>query len=339
VDALRAHAIEEQVLARLDLGEHAAVAAELEDLVGRHGFRERLWAALMLALYRSGRQAEALAAYRRVSMQMREELGIEPSGELRVLERRILIHDPSLALPAPPLTNLPSPATSMVGREREARQISALLDSSRLVTLTGVGGVGKTRLAIEVAGGMLAASPDGVWLVDLGSIVDADRVPAAAARLLRLPEQETRPTVDLLAGFLRAKQVLLVLDTCEHVRSAAAALVAALMAAAPGLRVLITSRQPLRLGAEVVVEVEPLRLPELRAATEEIAESDAVCLLVARAEAAVPGLKVGPDDLPGLRGCAAGWMASRWLSSSSHLGCVPSPRRPSLPIGWSAAPT
>ncbi|MFI7109519.1 BTAD domain-containing putative transcriptional regulator [Nonomuraea sp. NPDC050227] len=279
---LRLSALEEQAEVRLALGHDV----DLADLVARHPLRERLRASHMKALYRGGRQSEALASYEELRVRLAEELGLDPSPELAALHRAILRHDPSLAAPPPaadpgPLTNLPAPLTPLVGRDADLAEVVALLADSRLVTLTGPGGVGKTRLALAAARRLAfpegAAEPrrggfaDGVWLVELAGAGGAD-VAEAVAAVLGVRDDDSVPLASRLAGVLAGRSALLVLDNCEHLVEQVAGLVSALLRAAPGLRVLATSQEPLGVSGERVRVVHPL------------AEADAVRLFAARAD-------------------------------------------------------
>ncbi|MGH3930506.1 MAG: AfsR/SARP family transcriptional regulator, partial [Pseudonocardiaceae bacterium] len=166
----RLTALEEHIEARLALGEHGALVGELDSLVAAHPLRERLRAAQMRALYRAGRQAEALESYQQLRTLLSEELGLDPGPELARLLRAILTHDPELAGPTPPArrrTNLPAPLSDLVGRSAAVAEVRKLLGAGRLVTLTGPGGVGKTRLAIQAATQLVEELPDGAWLVEL----------------------------------------------------------------------------------------------------------------------------------------------------------------------------
>ncbi|MEW2353702.1 BTAD domain-containing putative transcriptional regulator [Spirillospora sp. NPDC029432] len=292
----RLAAVEELAETRLRLGEHARVAAELAESVERHPARERLRGAYMHALYLSGRQGEALAAYEDLRATLAEDLGVDPGPALKELHQAILTQDPALAVAettaaGPARGNLPEPVSELIGREEAAAEARALLGSHRLVTLTGPGGVGKTRLALEVAARHGGAYPDGAWLVELapgattGVAVLADTV----LGILGVPDEPgvTAP-LDRLAAVLRARRALLVLDNCEHVIGTAAELAARLLAAAPGLRILATSREPLGIEGERLQVVPPLDVPA-GTAPEELARSSAVRLFVARAAAAAPG--------------------------------------------------
>ena len=289
--------VEEHAEVRLALGEHHELVAELGELVARHPFRERLRAAHMRALHRSGRTGEALDAFQELRRLLADELGLDPGPELTALHQAILSGDPAEDPPAPaartarPATNLPAPVTELVGREHAAARVRDLLAESRLVTLTGPGGVGKTSVAIAVARGLVDTCPDGVWLVDLttwdGSGDAAEPVLAALA----VPDVpgEARPPGERLADALRERRMLLVLDNCEHVIEPVAELVAALLPAAPGLRVLATGREPLRLRGEARFEVPPLEVPDTDD-PERLARCAAVRLFLARAGlAAEPG--------------------------------------------------
>ncbi|WP_316247638.1 BTAD domain-containing putative transcriptional regulator [Nonomuraea sp. PA05] len=257
---LRLSALEEQAEVRLALGE----PVELGDLVARHPLRERLVAAHMTALYRGGRQGEALAAYQGLRERLAEELGVDPAPETAALYEALLRQEPGLGPPAAPPTNLPAPVTSLIGREVELAGVRAELGGSRLVTLTGPGGVGKTRLALAAAaevarGSGSGGAGDGVWLVELAGAVDPAE---AVAAVLGVRDDATVPLPDRLAGVVAGKRVLLVLDNCEHVVGAVAALVPGLLRAAPGLRVLATSQEPLGVTGERVRVVPPLPEPD-----------------------------------------------------------------------------
>ena len=309
---LRLGAVEDRIEAELALGEHARLVGELEPLVAEHPLRERLHALLMRALYAAGRQAEALAAYQRARQVLAEQAGLDPGPELRRVERAILAQDPALSAPAPLApapepaapparrgrTNLRAPLTSFVGRKEELARVLELLDGGRLVTLTGPGGVGKTRLAVEAA--RSASASDGPWVVELARLRDGRLVPLTVLDALGLVEERPRLAApaaqadaeDQLLAALRGRRVLLVLDNCEHLAEPVATLVEALLAGCPGVRVLATSREPLRVPGEVRWPVPALPVPPGPVEPERLAEFAGTRLFLERAAAAVPGFAV-----------------------------------------------
>jgi predicted ATPase/DNA-binding SARP family transcriptional activator len=294
LEELRVHALEERVETELRLGESAELVDELETLVQVHPFRERFWRQLMLALYRAERQADALAAYRRARTILDDELGLEPSEELKRLEQAILRHEVEAVTPPEERHNLPAPVSSFVGREAELAEIARLLREVRLLTLRGVGGAGKTRLALAAAAEAVADCPDGVWFVDFSTIGEADLVPQHAARALDVREQPDVLIEEALTRRVRDADLLLVLDNCEHVRDACAELAHRLLTAGARLRILATSREALGVPGETDYPVPPLSVPSPDAAADELRASDAVRLFVTRARAARPG--VADDD-------------------------------------------
>jgi predicted ATPase/DNA-binding SARP family transcriptional activator len=288
----RLRALELRNDAELELGRHDELVPELERLISTEPYRERLRVQHALALYRSGRQVDALAACRAARELLVEELGIDPGPELQELERRILRHDPSLAAPdapTPALLRLPTPPTPLVGRRLEVAAVCALLrrQEVRLVTLTGPGGAGKTRLALAAAAELGPGLANGAVFVDLAPVRDAALFASVLAQALGAGES-SEAMEDILAAGLRDKSMLLLLDNLEqlvpHVE-----LISHLLSAAPRLLVLATSRTPLRLAGEHEYPVPPLALPEPAATSfEQLVANDAVRLFAARAGAVDP---------------------------------------------------
>ena len=196
--------------------------------------------------------------------------------------------------------NLPTQLTSFVGREREAAEAERLLGTTRLLTLTGAGGAGKTRLALKVAADLLEAYPDGVWLVELAALADPALVPQTVASALGLFEQPSRPLIQTLADFLKPRTLLLVLDNCEHLVEACAALADGLLRACPQLRIMATSREALGIAGETAWRLPSLSLPDPRhlPPTESLTQYEAVRLFIERALAAQPTFAVTNQNAP-----------------------------------------
>jgi predicted ATPase/DNA-binding SARP family transcriptional activator len=399
LDELRMTAVEDLAAVSLRLGDGRAVVVDLEALVAGHPTRERAAGLLMRALVAAGRGGDALAAYERTRHALADRLGADPSPDLAALHRRLLRGEPDPP-PArtttgngaePPRTNLKAGLTSFVGRDEDVTRVGKLATEFRLTTLTGPGGAGKTRLAIESARTLLGQLPDGVWLVELAPLTDAAELPKAVLTVLGLREQAMLPSarritppeqwarqldaleqhldamsralsatdarlsgpgpdrvraadafpgadatiaatgtpgrkadltgappagaasagthppgaeatepgqgldpVDRVVGALSGKRLLLVLDNCEHLVDAAAALVDRLLGECPQLRILATSREPLGITGETLWPVEPLALPPAGASASQAASYAAVRLLADRAAAVRPGFAV--DD-------------------------------------------
>jgi predicted ATPase/DNA-binding SARP family transcriptional activator len=283
LEELRLSAVEGRFGRELAAGRHAELVAELAAEVRAHPLRERLTGQLMLALYRSGRQADALAAYTEARGALVERLGLEPGEELTVLQRRILQHDAGLDLERRGRRpKLPASLTSFVGRRRELEQVRILLarPGVRLLTLTGAGGTGKTRLALEAARAAAGGFRDGACFVALASLADPGLVPHAVAQALEVPQFRGRPVGDALRAFLEDRELLLVLDNLEHLLDATP-LATELLSAAPGLTILATSRTHLNLYGETEYAVPPLT-----------AREDMVALFADRATAVRPDFAV-----------------------------------------------
>jgi predicted ATPase/DNA-binding SARP family transcriptional activator len=285
LEELRLLATEGRIEADLALGRHAELVGELEGLVGEYPVRERLWRLLVLALYRAGRQADALAAYRRARDMLAHELGIEPGAELRALEQQVLRQEVPAPRPAA-RHNLPAMLTSFLGREEDLARLEGLVGGGRLVTLTGAGGAGKTRLAVEFATSAVERFGDGVWLADLAGIAEAGLVPSVVMGALGVRQSGEAPVMEALVYRLRSAELLLVLDNCEHLLGACAGLAAALLGRCPRLRVLATSREPLGVPGEAVYPVPPLAVPPESADAQTLAGAPGVRLFLARSSAA-----------------------------------------------------
>ena len=290
LEEMRLAANEDAIEAGLQLGEAAGLVTELERLVADHPYRERPWRQLMLALYRSGRTADALAAYHRATVRLRDDLGLEPGSELQELEGAILRQEVPRPAADTASDSVPIAMTAFIGRADELAAIERHLEMSRLVTLTGIGGVGKTRLAIETARRTAERWSDGPWFVDLSALTEPALVAREVAGVIGVAEQSDETAADRLAAHLGTTRALLILDNCEHLRAAAASLVRRLLGAAPGLHVLATSREPLGVSGEVDIGVAPLPTPAAHDDPTTFEASDAVQLFLARARDARPGI-------------------------------------------------
>jgi predicted ATPase/DNA-binding SARP family transcriptional activator len=269
LEEARMELTETQFAARLRLGGAGDLIGDLESAVATYPFQEGLWELLITAQYRAGRQAEALATYQRVRALLTDELGLAPGPRLQELERRILVHDSALGIgerAARALEdharagNLPSLSAELVGRETEIAAVSDLLEAQRLVEIVGPGGIGKTAVAIAT-GRRLAesggAAPGGIWLARLETATTADDVLDAVITALHVTGGEAA-----LLERLKAFAAVVILDNCEHVLDATAALAVHLLDAAPPLRILCTSQVALDVDGEAVLELTPLALPE-----------------------------------------------------------------------------
>ncbi|MGA9747982.1 MAG: BTAD domain-containing putative transcriptional regulator [Nocardioides sp.] len=280
LEEVRLGLLEDVMAARVDLGSGGELVGELETLVTQHPLRERLWASLMTALYRGGRQADALAAYARARRLLIDELGIEPGPDLRTLEQQLLQQSTVLGgTPVPnPVTapgNLPRSLTALLGRGRELLALGELIAEHRFVNVVGSAGVGKTRLLLETARSVTV--PGGVWLVRLEAVDGSADLEQVVTETLHVPGDAQ------LRQRLSGAQTVLLLDNCEHVIDNVSALVAPLLDDVPGLRILATSQVPLGIDEELVYHLDPL-------STE-----DSVALFWARAHETRRQLEVDPD--------------------------------------------
>ncbi|MFJ4650540.1 BTAD domain-containing putative transcriptional regulator [Nocardia sp. NPDC088792] len=309
---IRTGMLETKFQAKILLGEHEALASELEQFVADFPFQERFWGLLITTLAASGRRAEALSAYQRARSILSEELGIEPGHDLQRLQTSILNGDfvgPDDMLPAirteesmplavngpapqpgQPGNIVPAPPTSFIGRQSELSTLAALLESFRLVTLTGVGGAGKSRLAIEAARRIPGMFPGGIWYLDLSLLDQPDLLLHQLLEILDIRDRTAPTLMGQLLGRLAGADALLILDNCEKMVDACADLVDNLLRSLPQLRILVTSRQALTLQGEHILAVAPLACPP------DIEDNPAVDLFWDRAASTVSGL-----ESPGLR--------------------------------------
>ena len=284
--------------AALRAGQHADVLVELTDALRAHPLDERLAGQLMLARYRSGRQADALLTYRAMRERLADELGVDPGAELSRVHQQILTGEaaaadipPADALPRPlstappeasgtrasPVVGLPRRGSRFVGRSDLVELVAATIGGRRLVTLSGVGGVGKSRLAVEAALATGDRYRDGRWMCELASLADDGPVAHAVATTLGLSQRQGSTIERTVIEYLRDRELLLVVDNCEHVLARAAGLLDAVLRHCPGVALLATSREPLGVEGEQILPVDPLPA------------ADAAALFADQARAVRPG--------------------------------------------------
>lgn len=285
---LHVAALGDRVDADIRLGRGSELLSELTELVAAYPLREGFVAALMRALAEAGRGNEALTVYQRTRERLAEELGADPSAELAALHTALLRGE--LGERAENRrTNLRAELTSFVGKDGDIAAVAVLAIGHRLVTLTGAGGAGKTRLATETARTMLAEVPDGAWLVELASVQAGGDLAQAALTAIGLRDQallgdaRAGEPMDRLIAALRERAILLILDNCEHMIEEAAAFADRLLGECRRLRILATSREPLGITGEVLWQVEPLALPAEGVGPAEAGSAPAVLLLRDRA--------------------------------------------------------
>lgn len=299
---LRLLALETRIEADLALGRHDELTAELEAIVSQHPTRERFVGQLMLARYRCGRQADALTAFRDFRAIAVNDLGIQPTGELEALQGRILRQDPALdptgTSSSPSRNNLPYISTTFVGRDYEKGELTRSVRDHSLTTITGPGGFGKTRLALEVARELQGDFDDGVWIAELDSISDERLVPHVVAQTIGVRDDPETPLHDSIVDHLGSSHTLIVCDNCEHVIDATARLLQLVLDGCPNVRLLATSREPLLISGERPWRIPPLLTPDPKKpmADEQIMQYDAVRLFAERAAPFIPQGGLTPDD-------------------------------------------
>ena len=305
LDEERLSALEDRIDADLDAGEGAELVPELTALVAAHPLRERFHAQRILALYRAGRQAEALDGYRVARELLLEELGVDPGPALQRLEQAVLRQEPALLASVPDPRRhpaLPEPARPIIGRRDELDTLGELLSDHqiRIVSLTGPGGTGKSRLALELALACQPVFPDGVFFVPLAPLADPRLVVPEIARMLNVKPAAQRPLLEVLGDRLDGRSSLVVLDNLEHLLTAVPQL-ADLVAAASSFKLVVTSRAALRISAEHEFPVSPLPLPEHSGsaiAATELSRNECVQLFVERAQAVMPNFALSEDNAP-----------------------------------------
>ncbi|WP_459549187.1 BTAD domain-containing putative transcriptional regulator [Nocardia sp. X0981] len=295
---LRLAAAEDLYEAEIRLGRGAERIGELTDLVARNPVRERLVAALMRALAAAGRGAEALTVYQRAREALADTLGVDPSPELSALHVALLRGEVG-PRDNDRRTNLRAELTEYIGKYADIAAVRELVSGHRLTTLTGPGGSGKTRLALETARTMLDDLPEGAWLVELAAVdasgdVAQSAIAALGLRDALLGSAPHAEPVDRLVAAIRDRETLLILDNCEHMIESVAVFAHRVLGECPRLRILATSREPLGITGEALWQVEPLALPTEHAGPDEIEASPAVRLLRDRARAVRKDLTAGP---------------------------------------------
>lgn len=320
---LRLAALSERAQVALALGLHREVVADLEPVVANDPTLESLAGQLMTALYRSGRQADALEVYTRTRTVLDENLGLEPSTSLRSLHERVLRQDPSLggdgdsallapapvmaptrqrgrgATQAPGALTLTTTTKPLIGRDDQLASLGIMLTDQRLISLVGPGGAGKTTLALAAAAGAAQDFSHGAVAVRLAPVSNPDQVPVAFADALGVPLDggaADRDIQDRLTRFLAGRNLLLLVDNCEHVVDAAATVVEDILARCPQVTVITTSREALAVPAELQVLVGPLETAPEHAGPDQILIYPASQLFAERARMVRPGLLIDEQD-------------------------------------------
>ncbi|MCW3100948.1 MAG: transcriptional activator domain protein [Chthonomonadaceae bacterium] len=301
-------ALEKLAALALEGGSPGKAINSLQRVVAVDPLRESAQRSLMQALAAHGDYSAAVQVYQKLRLLLHRELHTDPDPETAAVFHQIraqasrgaVLKSPPVVSDAAPPLHIPRSWTELVGREQEVREVSAQLGSARLMTLVGTGGVGKTRLALQVSEEMVHDYRDGVWFVDLAPLADPTLVPHRTASALGLPSRPGHTPMETLLDFLQSKQLLLILDNCEHLLGACALLADALLHGCPQLRILATSRQALGLPGEWVWRVPSLSVPPAQPLTEReidpvasLMEHGALQLFVLRARQAQSAFQVG----------------------------------------------
>ncbi|MBI3943358.1 MAG: hypothetical protein HY326_10130, partial [Chloroflexi bacterium] len=288
-------------------GEYRTAISYAQRLLRHDPLHEAAYQRLMRLYGLSGDRAGVIHTYHTCTRMLQQELGVEPSLATTTLYQELLqtLDQPTNGRPGAPLSNrkprhnLPAQLSSFIGREAEMAEIHMLLSRSRLVTMTGVGGIGKTRLAVQGAAELLGFFPDGVWLVELAAISDPAFVPNTVASLLGLPEEPGVPQLSTLCNYLRTKCLLLIMDNCEHLIEECAALAETLLRHCPDVKIIAASRQALGVTGEITFQVPTLQVPDSQQPLSSetlVARFDAVRLFTERALAVRPGFMVTREN-------------------------------------------
>ncbi|MET0460966.1 MAG: BTAD domain-containing putative transcriptional regulator, partial [Ilumatobacteraceae bacterium] len=296
--AIRTRLVGDLARALLADGQPDLALALLEPLTVERPLDEDAHRLLLVALAATGRRWDAAAAFERFRDELGESYGVDPAPETTAVYRRLFVG----GAPDPGTCphNLPTMSTSFVGRHRELAELGRLLERTRLLTLAGPGGAGKTRLAVELAHRQVANLrwTDGVWLVELAGVTDGDGVPSAVGGALELPLEGTRPWIPALVDQLSDRAILLILDNCEHVLDAVVPLVTELLARCPDLVIVATSREPLGHAGEIAWRVPSLELPGDDVAPDRLGRLESVQLFVERARHASPSFELDAATAP-----------------------------------------
>ncbi len=261
---------------------------------------ERAHQQLMFCYLATGDRSAALKQYEMCQRALRNELAVEPLPETTALFQWIRQAPPEVKAREAQITNLPIPLTSFIGRKREMAEVKYLLSTTRLFTLTGAGGSGKTRLAIQVSTDLLDGFKDGVWWVELAALKDETLVPQAVAKALGVHEQPNQSLIETLKNFMQFRHLLLVLDNCEHLIEVCAGLADELLRTCPNLKILATSREILDIDGESTWQVPTLSVPDLQPVSlvNLLMDYEAIRLFVERARAVKPSFMLTEENAP-----------------------------------------